>query len=153
MTKNFFKKGITLVEVLIVCSVLGIILAVVIPQFAKTRELQVLKSATGDILSSLNKARSQTLASLNSSSYGVHFQSNKVIIFKGTVFSQSDINNETVAITSPATISSITLVGGGADIYFNRLSGVPSKTGSVIVSGPNFTKTITIDATGAASVN
>ena len=60
---------------------LGIIFSIAIPQFSKTRENQVLKSAVNDILSSLNKAQSQTLASADSSSYGVHFQSDKVIIF------------------------------------------------------------------------
>jgi Tfp pilus assembly protein FimT len=151
--KNFYKKGISVVELLVVFAVLAVIFSVVIPQFSKIREQQVLKSAVGDILSSLNKAQTRTLASVDASSYGVHFSSSEVIIFKGTVFSEGSIDNEVINIISPATISTITLTGGGANIFFNRLSGAPSVTGFIIVSSTNFTKTITISATGSASVN
>ncbi len=153
IAENKKSRGITAVELLVVVAVLGIIFSIVLPQFSKIRENQVLKSAVGDIISSLNKARSQTLASVNSSSYGVHFQSDKVIIFKGASFSSSASDNETISIISPATISSITISGGGANLYFNRLTGAPNATGSIAVSSPNFIKTITISATGVASVN
>jgi Tfp pilus assembly protein FimT len=146
----------TIIELLVVIAVLGIIFLIVIPQFSKSKELQMLKNATGNILSSFNKAQSQTLASLNSSSYGVHFQSDKVIIFKGTVFSAGDTNNETINILSPATISNVTLSGvssGSGDIYFTRLTGVPNITGTVTVSTSNYSRIITISATGAASSN
>lgn len=151
--KNFYKKGITVTEILIVIATLGIIFLIMIPQFSKIRENQALKNGAQDILSSVNKARSQTLASLNSLEYGVHFQSDKVIIFKGAVFSDGDAGNETINITAPATISNIALAGGGNEIYFNRLSGAPNTTGSVTVSTSSYSKIITISATGTASVD
>src|SRR3989338_6528763 len=150
---NRYKQGITTVELLIVIVVLGIIFSIVFPQFSKIKENQVLKNGVADVLSSINKARSQTLSSLNSSEYGVHFQSDRVIIFKGTSFDSGAGDNETINIISPATISTITILGGGEDIYFNRFSGTPSTTGSVAVSSANFSKTIVISATGTASVN
>lgn len=154
--KNYYKKGITVIELLVVLAVLGIIFSVVIPQFSKIRENQVLKSGVQDILSSLNKARSQTLASLNSSVYGVHFEADKIIIFKGTDFSTRDTaKDETINIITPATISNVTLnlvsdVDG--EMYFNRLSGGPSKTGTITVFTTNYSKIIRISATGTASV-
>ena len=54
--KNFYKKGITIIELLVVLAVLGIIISVIIPQFSKVRENQMLKSAVQDTLSSLNNA-------------------------------------------------------------------------------------------------
>ena len=151
--KNFYKKGITAVELLIVISVLGIIFSIIIPQFSKIKENQLLKNGVEDIVSSINKARGQTLASINSSSYGVHFQSDKVIIFEGTVFSANDPDNEILDITSPVAISTITITGGGTYFYFNRLNGMPSATGTIVVSSTNFTKSISISATGIVSVN
>ena len=154
--KNFYKQGITALEIIIVLAVLAVVFAIVIPQFSKIRENQVLKSTTSDILSNLNKARAQTLASVNSSSYGVHFQSDKVIIFKGTVFSDGDANNETTNIIAPATISNVTLggvSGNSGDVYFNRLSGLPNVTGTITSSTTSYSKIITISATGVASAN
>ena len=105
----------------------------------------MLKSATSDIISSLNRARSQTLASLNSSSYGVHFQSDK-----GIIFNIDDLNNETIDIITPAIISNGTLTLP-VTVYFNRLSGTPSVTGTVTVSNTSYSKIITISATGSFS--
>jgi Tfp pilus assembly protein FimT len=153
---NFYKKGISAAEIIVVIAVLSILAAVVIPQFSKIREREVLKSAVADILSSINKAKVETLASVNSSSYGVHFQSDKVVIFKGVSFSSGDANNETVDLTLPANISNVTLSGVSAtsgDIYFNRLSGAPSKSGTISVSTPNYSKIVTISALGSTSVN
>ncbi|MGH7249941.1 MAG: pilus assembly FimT family protein, partial [Minisyncoccia bacterium] len=53
-------KGISILEIMFVLGVLGIIFAVVIPQFSSTRENQVLESTTQDIISALNKAQSET---------------------------------------------------------------------------------------------
>lgn len=148
----------TIIEVLVVVAVLGIIFSIVIPQFSKMRENQVLKSGVVDVLSSINKARSQTLASLSSSEYGVHFQTDKVIIFKGTAFSDSDMSNETINLTAPANISNVTINGASGvsgNIYFNRLSGTSSNTGinTITISTTSYSKIITIWATGATSVN
>ena len=153
---NFYKKGITIIELLVVLVVFGIIISVVIPQFSKTRENQVLKSGVQDILSSLDKARSQTLASLNLSEYGVHFQADKIVIFKGTGFIPDTVGNETINIVTPATISSVALGCTPTipcDIYFNRLSGSPSTNGTVTISTTNYSKVITIWATGVASTD
>ncbi len=139
-----------------VIAVIALMAAIVLPQFGRTRENQVLKSGVEDILSSIDKARGRTLSSVDSSEYGVHFQSDKVIIFKGTVYSESDPNNESISIVSPAAISNVTLNGSSGtsgNLYFNRLSGTPSKTGTVTIATANFSKVITISATGTASAN
>lgn len=154
--KNFYKKGITIIELLVVLAVLGIIISVVMPQFSKIRENQVLKSGVQDILSSIDKARSQTLASLNSLNYGVRFEVDKIILFKTQAFDANAVDNETINIITPATISNVTLnlvSGAFGEMYFNRLSGSPSKTGTVTISTPNYSKMITISATGTASVD
>lgn len=154
--KNFYQKGITLLEVIIVIAIVGILVAIVSPQFSKMKNSQIIKNASSDIVSSLNKAQSQTRASLDSFSYGVHFQSDKIIIFKGINFSANDANNQNINIISPATISNITLTNGATSIYFNRLTGLPSGTGMITVSissDASLTKIITISATGLGSIN
>lgn len=153
---NFYKKGITAIELLVVVAVLGIIFSIVVPQFSKTRENQVLKTGVQDVLSAINKARSQTLASLDSLTYGVRFESDKVIIFTGTAYSFGAASNETIMITSPASITNVTLNSVSAipgEMYFNRLSGSPSRTGTITISSSNITKIITIYGTGVASAD
>jgi type II secretory pathway pseudopilin PulG len=153
---NFYKKGISVIEILVVLAVIVFFISIVLFEFSKSREQQVLKNALVDSLSSINKARTQTLSSLNSSVYGIHFESDKVIIFKGIVFDNNDSSNEIINIISPANISNVTLGGvSGAtgEMYFNRLYGAPSKTGTITISTNSFSKTLTISATGSVSSN
>lgn len=156
MIDKFYQKGITALEILLVMAVLGVLVSIMLPQFSKIKENQVLKNTIGDITSALHDAQSKTLASVDSSSYGVHFQSDRIIIFKGMVFLVDDINNKTINIITPANISNVTLAGQSevsGDVYFNRLSGTPNKTGTITVSISSISKIITISATGAVSVN
>ena len=149
-------KGLSLLEAIIILAILTLILAMVVPQFGKSRETQVLNTAVGDVLSAVSQARAQTLASLDSYSYGVRFETDEVIIFKGTNFSVNDPNNQNISIVSPASITNVTLAGvsgTSGDFYFSRLSGAPSKSGTVTLTSPNFSKIITITATGSASAN
>ena len=151
--RNNFIKAFTLIEILFVISILGILLAIVLPQFNNMRSNQILNSSVADIVSVINKASSQSLASLDSSVYGVRFDSDKVTIFKGTSFDVNSPTNEIVLVNSPASISNISLTGGVASFYFNRLTGIPSATGNVTVTVSSVSKSITIDSLGKISTN
>jgi Tfp pilus assembly protein FimT len=153
---KFYQKGITITELLIVFAVIGILVSVTLPQFSKMKENQVLKNTVSDVTSIFHSTQSQSLASLDSSEYGVHFQSDRIIVFKGKVFSVDALDNKTINIISPASISNVTLggiSGTTGDMYFERLSGSPSKTGTVTISTPSFSKIVTISTTGAVSIN
>ena len=150
------NRGITLIEFILVFAVLALLFSVAIPRFGMIRERQVLKAAASDIVSSLNKARSSTLSSVNSSSYGVNFTPDEIMIFNGTTFSAGASGNESILLSAPAQISNVTLNGTSGttgNLYFHRLSGEPSKSGTVTVSTPNFSQTITISPTGAFNAN
>src|SRR3990167_9483205 len=143
------KKGFTVIELLIVVTIMALLIAVVLPGFSSFRKSQILSNSSEEILSSLSRARSETLASVSSSEYGVHFDSDQVVIFKGTIYTTPNSSNEIIKIVSPATISN-NLSGGGNDVYFSKLYGVPNKTGTILVSIPGYstTKIITILASG-----
>lgn len=156
MIKNYYKRGVTFIELLIVFVSIGLLVSVVLPQLFQVRENQALKSAVENVLSTIDRARSRTLASVNSSEYGVHFQSDKVIIFKGKVFSAEDAGNEIINILNPASISNVTfggVNGESGDVYFNRIYGVPSTTGTITLSISSASKIITIYPTGISGVN
>jgi prepilin-type N-terminal cleavage/methylation domain-containing protein len=151
--KTFYKKGFTAIEIVVVVAIMLILLGIVSFSFSGLKKSQALKDSVVNTLSSLDKSKSESFASVSSSVYGVHFQTDKIVIFKGTSYSSQSSSNENVSMTSPASITSINLSGGGSDLYFNRLTGVPSKTGTIIITSGTLTKTITISATGGISTN
>jgi type II secretory pathway pseudopilin PulG len=148
------QKGLSSLEIIVAAAILGLVVAVTLPQFSKSRERQVLSGAVGDALAALNTARADTLGSLESSSYGVRFEPSRITIFKGTSFTAGAAENTEIGISSPAAISNVTLGGASGStgsIYFNRLSGNPSTSGTVTISTPSYSKVISISATGALS--
>ena len=151
--KRYFQRGITIQEILLVVAIFIVILSMALPAFRDSRDRQLLKSVTLEVYSVVTEARSQSLASLDSSEYGVHFESDKVVIFKGQSYSSSNLDNEDTEIPSSASISVIDLTGGATDVYFDRLSGAPSVIGTVTIAVATFTRTLTISATGIVSVD
>lgn len=150
------KQGITALELLMAIAIVAILAAVIITPFAAFRNSKVLDTGAENALSLLSKARGSTLSSKSAYQYGVHFESSKLVLFRGTAYSSSDVNNEIVLLDGAIEISSITLTGGGSDVLFDRLTGKTSNDGTVIIrvkSDTSKTKTVTINTTGVSSVN
>ncbi len=159
MKNNNYKKGIGAIEILISIAILSIVTAVVLPSLSSFKNHQVLVNTAEDIISLLNKARTETLASKNSNYYSVHFETNRAVLFTGGVFNNGDSNNYVVNFDSAVSIPStggINLSGGGADVIFTRLSGDTNQNGNIVIqlnSDNNQKKIITIKKTGVSSSN
>ena len=109
-----------------------------------------------DILSLIDEARGDTLSAKDGYSYGVHFESAKIVIFRGTVYSSSDSSNKTVDVDGAVDVYNVSLTGGGQDVLFQRLTGKTGQNGTVMIrlkSDNSKTKTITIEVSGIASSN
>ncbi len=138
-------------ETIIIVAVSIILFAIIVSAFSGFNKNQSLNSTSSEVVSVLNEARALTLASLDNKAYGVHFQSDKVIFFKGSVFSSSDPDNKITTISSKISISNISLNGGGDDIIFQRLTGKTDQDGTItlsLVSDPSKSKTITVGVSG-----
>ncbi|MFA5933885.1 MAG: prepilin-type N-terminal cleavage/methylation domain-containing protein [Candidatus Paceibacterota bacterium] len=150
------KKGFTLIETMIVLAIIAILAGIIISSLSSFRNGQVLKNTAGEVLSILAKARSQTLSSNNSSQYGVHVLSDSITFFTGASYVFGAAGNQVTTLDPLATISSVTLAGGGSDIIFDRLTGATSQSGTLVISLVSDSAkniTITIPATGIISSN
>lgn len=157
---NILKnKGISVLEILIVLSIIAVLASILLPSLSLFRREQTLNNTIGDIVSLLNTARNNTISSLNSNNYGVHFQSDRAIYFTGSVFDSGDVTNVPFVFDSSVNIPSvngINLNGGGSDIVFTRLTGDTTNHGTIIVtltSDSTHQKIITISKTGSISSN
>lgn len=150
------KTGFSLLEIVIVIGILGLITAFVISPFTNFRNTQLLRVSAEDVLSTLAKARTKTLAGHNDSAYGVHFESNRLVLFAGETYNQNSPYNEVITIHPLINVSNISLTGGGSDLVFRRLTGAATKSGTVtlsLASDASVTKIITISASGIAWSN
>lgn len=155
---NFAKnKGMTLIEIMVILIIIIIISTLVLSNLSNFRDAQSLRNTTVDVVSILNKARQNTLSSVNSTNYGVHFDSSKAVLFSGTTYSSSNASNE-IVLFNPSIIipaSGGLNIGGGSDVIFERLTG-DTLGGTIklqLVSDSSKQKTITINKTGVINSN
>ena len=145
------KAGITLIELLVSTAVIIVVVVLVMSGFNSFRESAQLNEAHSAILSALRDARSRTLSGNKNIQYGVHFETNQIVLFSGSSYSSGSSSNEPYAIPSLARISSINL-GGSSDVVFTRLTGSASVSGTVVIesiSNTQKTKTVTILSSGS----
>lgn len=157
--KSFFKKtkksGFTLIEVLVVMVIVGVIAGLILGSLSKYRFEQTLRVEALSIVSIINDARYKTLASLNSSQYGIHINNNSVVSFSGSSYNQNNQSNFVHTLPDGLEIVNIS-ISGGSDIIFERLNGKTTNVGSfklVVKNNNSKSRTINISATGLVSLN
>lgn len=155
-TKKIGTAGFTFIELLISIAIVAIITIAIIGPFASLRNAQAIKNTTESVVALINQARVKTLSSENLLQYGVHFQSDKAILFSGTSFGGGTQVSEIAVSDNNSTLTNISLAGGGSDVVFTRLTGATNNYGTLKVTHVNASvpqKTITITKTGTVSSN
>lgn len=151
------QNGFTIIELFIVIVIMIIISTIVFSSLSSFSDDQAIRNTASDITSILNKARQDTLSSLNSTNYGVHFDSDKAVYFIGSVYSSSSSSNKTTLFNQDVIIPSTggLDIGGGSEVVFDRLTGdtIGGTIKIQLLSDGSKQKIITISKTGAISSN
>ena len=154
-TKN---KGFTAIELIIAIFIIALLSAIIIPNLAKFHNGRVLQNTNEDIISLLNEARNDTISSKDSNIYGIHFQTDRAILFTGASYNVSSSNKEIdfdSAVAIPAS-GGINLNGEISDVVFDRITGETAGYGTIIIrltSDATQQKTISISKIGIISSN
>ncbi len=151
-----YMKGFTLIEILLSLGILAVVSMLGVMSLSTVNKDKALVVETERTLSLIAKARSFTLSAKEGSTYGVHVETQKVVLFKGPTYTANAITNEIQTINPEVKISAISLVGGGAEVLFSKLTGTTTQTGTVTLSSvrnSSQTKTVTIIGTGTAYSN
>lgn len=139
------QSGFTLLEVLLSVAILAILGALSMPVYQSFLVRNDLSNTVAATASTLRRAEQYASGSKSDSTWGVKVQSNLVTLFKGSSYASRDTSfDETV--TLPGTI---TASGALSEVYFSKLTAVPSTTGSfTLTSSTNDTRTVTLNAEG-----
>ncbi len=149
------KKGFSIVEIAVVTAIGLILLTIVTSALLGLRDIQALNSSVEQITSVINEARAKTLSSENSLNHGVHFESARVVLFEGAVFTEPNATNRELKIPDLVEISSVTLNGGGQNLVFQKLTGETAQYGTIVARlkrDVSQTRTILIKLTGIINV-
>lgn len=149
------QKGFTLIEIILVLAIGALLTSFVALSFSKVNEHEVLNTNSDLIVSILNEARSMTLSSVGDTGYGVHFDTEQVVLFRGATYSAVSGTNVPTALNSRVALRNISF-GGGSNVVFNRLTGATAQSGTLEIylkSATTTYKTITVSGTGVSERN
>jgi Tfp pilus assembly protein FimT len=149
-TQGNHNFGFTVMETLIVISIIVILVSISVSTFRNMSNSQVLDISVLNVMSVLNSARSEAISSKNATTSGVRILNDKVISYQGFY---GNLNQET-SLSNLVRISTST--GIGTDIVFNNVTGLTSSSGTITIyflSDPSKNVTIKINNTGTIEKN
>lgn len=145
-----------MIEIIIAITIAGILTLIVSGAFSPANSRETLDKRTVIALSLLEQARNQTLSAKGALAYGVHFETTKAVLFTGPTYSALAGTNVVEPMSPLIQVSDISIVGGGSEVVFNRLTGETAQSGTItlsLVASSTQQKTITIYNTGIAETD
>jgi len=135
-------------EVVVVISILVVVLSITFYFFPKLNKKEVLEKDVSSVVALIRNARVLSVASKNTSPFGIHFENNKVVLFEGSAYVND--NEKIVTLSKDVYMSNYLLNLGSPDVVFSRLIGHTSNYGTVTFSlkDDSASTTITILGTG-----
>lgn len=142
-----------MIEVLFSLAIMAILSGVSISVFSNLSNTQSLDRDVTIVNNYIDKARAMSIHSVDSLVHGVKFESHKITVFKSSTFSIGN-SIESYDIPTKTVISDIHLTGSATTVYFDKLTGVPSATGTITLSQANGSqsKNIIIYGTGIIDI-
>jgi len=154
--KNSF--GITLVELLLVVTILTILLTISVSVFRFFQRSSDLNNSVDQIVNILRLAQNKTLASEGPDQYGVYFDMTtspyQYTLFKGNDYSSRDISADEI-FKLPSIIEMYNIdFGGGSEVVFSRITGMTNQAGSISIRlKVDLTKNQTLYVEGSGQIS
>ena len=149
-----YPKGFTLIELLVVTAIITLLVVIALARFTTFGRQINIDLASQQLISALQLARNQTVASEDETVYGVHFEANKYVLFKGSDYVTSTDTKE--FNLDKAEIYEINLLpAGSSNVVFTRIRGSTQNTGNIrvrLIAEPSRTKNILINSLGQVSL-
>ncbi len=150
------SSGFTILELLIVISILGVLVAVVVPSLMTFRRSSVLNTETQEILTMVNRARTSSMSSRGDLQYGIHFEATRMVLFQGGVYSDVASTNEVHIFDPLLTLGTITINGGGSVVLFQKFTGTTNQNATTtlrVVGSATASSTVIVRPSGVATIN
>jgi prepilin-type N-terminal cleavage/methylation domain-containing protein len=146
------KKGISFIEMIIVIAIIGILSVIAIVSIRSDISIKNLEGIALNISAKLNEFKSYAIAGKDAESYGVKFNNDSYITFKGGTYSSSGNSNVEYQLPEGFSLSN-TIPGSDDAIIFSRITGDTGITATITVSSLNGSSTINILVNPLGSVS
>ncbi|MCK4473732.1 hypothetical protein KAU40_00470 [Candidatus Parcubacteria bacterium] len=144
-------KGFTLIELLIIVGTLMVLIVVADTTISLFEQESDLNNSAEQIINVLRLAQNKTLTSEQDTQWGVYFETDKYVLFKGSDYNPLETDNEIHNLSKIVEISKIALEGLGSKIVFDRVIGSTNQFGEIsleLKTDTSKTKSIYIENSG-----
>jgi len=154
-----YKKGFTLVELILVITILGLIIVFSSVVFSNQQSQISLESSILEVNSAIresqNKSISQSQDTSGDENFGIYFTGSSYTVFKGNSYSAGNSTNFTRNFGSGIHLATINLPS--SQLVFDRITGrlttySQAQSSIVFSTFDNVTKTVTINPYGAITI-
>ena len=142
------KNGFSLIEIIVSIAVLTLVLGAGWFSFSSYAARQELQSGAARVSALIAEARGKTLAGEGGAAWGVHFDTDKAVLFRAPNYQAGSADNKTEILPRRITASAVTFSNN--EVVFVRLTGA-SNAGSVTLAvrgNPSVSRTLTVNAIG-----
>lgn len=150
------RSGFTLIELIIVISILAVLSTIVVVDFVSYKKNSDLDNSTQEFAGILRLAQSKTLSSENYKQYGVYINTavvpNQYTLFTGYSYALRTTSLDQIYFLQPSMEFYGISLGGGNEIVFDRLTGASDESGSVSIrvkADTSKNKTVYVSSSGA----
>ena len=150
------NQGLTTIEILIVIVIMGVIVTMSIFAYNNWQYQVKLVNTHEEIRSTITKAQQLATAAADNEIWGVHFETDKYVLFQGSFYDENDSNNSSwdlqgVQIVDPENSLADGAGGLGPDLIFYKFIGTTANTGTISIMPSNnsaATRSIISNASG-----
>lgn len=140
------SSGFTYFELLLVVALIAILGALSSPFLSRFLTQNYLGDTTNKFVKTLRKAQSYALSGKADSNWGVHYETGKLILFKGNGYGEDHSFDEAFQIPTIINIS------GWSDVTFSKIRGKPSISLIITISSSMESRTVTLNREGMVDV-
>ncbi len=155
MMSNDRSRGFTLFEIVVTLAILILLLSISITTFSAITKQQGLDKDVETAYSYLLQARNKTINGEDGMNYGVRFSTSSIEMFAGTSYQMGSTSVVTYYFLNRSYLYDVALSPAGSEVYFKKITGTPSATGTVIYRSTDDStveKRMTIHGSGLVEV-
>ena len=142
------RAGFSIVEIVVVIGLLLIVSGLLFSGFREYMAFQQHSQAMNEVKLLIQESQTAARLSVGGVAHGIKIEASQLTPFVGDTYNSSDPDNQ---VTTFNTVTLTPYLSGGTDeIIFTILSGYPSATGTIDVSGTsyNYTDSLEVRAGG-----
>lgn len=139
-------------EVMIVIGVFVIVAGMTFYFFSGLNKKEILEKDVAGVSAFIRDARMLAVTSKDSSVFGIHFENDKVVLFKGSSYVAGGPDQKVFTLSKAVYMSGYSLNLGVPDVVFSRFSGETANFGTVTFSLDDDSASITITILGTGVI-